>query len=253
MVRGAPASQVAVASGRQLGVAQVGLAGGNQCSEGQRRRSMPGAFVGRSSSVRAGSDSFLSATRSCRRKTRGNFLVSYTGRGEWIEHMPQTNANLIWKIADLMRGPYQPNQYGDVILPFTILRRLDCILEPTKDEVLTEYKKIASTKVDPGVLLKAKFKLPFYNTSRWTFASLIGDPEGIADNLLFAGSKNAQVATLTENMARLGHKTVDAALSYQHSQDGRDAIVAANLSANAVAELAAASDEIAPDALAVAQ
>jgi type I restriction enzyme M protein len=47
--------------------------------------------------------------------------------------MAQTNANLIWKIADLLRGPYQPNQYGDVILPFTILRRLDCILEPTKN------------------------------------------------------------------------------------------------------------------------
>lgn len=42
--------------------------------------------------------------------------------------MPKTNANLIWKIADLLRGPHQPNQYGDVILPFTILRRLDCIL-----------------------------------------------------------------------------------------------------------------------------
>ena len=69
--------------------------------------------------------------------------------------MAQANANLIWKIADLLRGPYQPNQYGDVILPFTILRRLDCILEPTKDEVLAEYKKIAATKVEPGVLLKA--------------------------------------------------------------------------------------------------
>ena len=46
--------------------------------------------------------------------------------------MAQTNADLIWKIADLLRGPYQPNQYGDVILPFTILRRLDCILELTK-------------------------------------------------------------------------------------------------------------------------
>jgi integrase len=56
----------------------------------------------------------------------------------------------------------------------------------------------------------------------------------------FAGSKNAQVATLTENMARLGHKTVDDALRYQRSQDGRDAIVAANLSANALAELTAA-------------
>ena len=98
--------------------------------------------------------------------------------------MPQTNANLIWKIADLLRGPYQPNQYGDVILPFTILRRLDCILEPTKDEVLAEYKNIQATKVDPAVMLKAKIKLPFYNTSRWTFAALVGDPDGVADNLI---------------------------------------------------------------------
>src|SRR5258708_40329444 len=54
--------------------------------------------------------------------------------------MAQTNANLIWTIADLLRGPYQPNQHGDVILLFPILRRLDCILEPNKDEVLARYK-----------------------------------------------------------------------------------------------------------------
>ncbi|CAH0311343.1 type I restriction-modification system subunit M [Rhodococcoides fascians] len=98
--------------------------------------------------------------------------------------MAKTNANLIWSIANLLRGPYQPNQYGDVILPFTILRRLDCILEPTKDQVLAEYKKVQGLKVDPGVVLKSKFKLPFYNTSRWTFASLASDPEGLADNLI---------------------------------------------------------------------
>ncbi|AII10387.1 hypothetical protein EP51_39465 (plasmid) [Rhodococcus opacus] len=45
----------------------------------------------------------------------------------------KTNATLIWNIANLLRGPYQPNQYGDVILPFTILRRLDAILAPTDD------------------------------------------------------------------------------------------------------------------------
>ena len=98
--------------------------------------------------------------------------------------MAQTNANLIWKIADLLRGPYQPNQYGDVILPCTILRRLDCLLEPTKDQVLAEYKKLQGLKVDPAVVLKSTFKLPFFNTSKWTFASLIGDPEGVADNLI---------------------------------------------------------------------
>lgn len=54
------------------------------------------------------------------------------------------------------------------------------------------------------------------------------------------------MATLTENMARLGHKTLNAALHYQHSQDGRDPIVAANLSANAVAELEAATGKFGP-------
>jgi hypothetical protein len=57
-------------------------------------------------------------------------------------------------------------------------------------------------------------------------------------------ARTLRVATLTENMARLGHKTVEAALRYQHSQDGRDAILAANLSANALAELAAAAEKI---------
>ncbi|AQA04254.1 hypothetical protein BVC93_19515 [Mycobacterium sp. MS1601] len=59
----------------------------------------------------------------------------------------------------------------------------------------------------------------------------------------FAGAKNAAVSSLAENMAPLGHKTVDTALRYQQSQDGRDAIVAGNLSANALAELAAQAEK----------
>ncbi len=98
--------------------------------------------------------------------------------------MAKTNATLIWNIAELLRGPYQPNQYGDVVLPFTILRRLDAILEPTKDQVIAEHKKAVSQKIDPAVMLKSKLKLPFFNTSRWTFASLVSDPEGVADNLI---------------------------------------------------------------------
>ena len=98
--------------------------------------------------------------------------------------MAKTNATLIWNIAELLRGPYQPNQYGDVILPFTILRRLDCILEPTKDQVIAAHKQAQSQKIDPAVVVKSKFKLPFFNTSRWTFAKLVSDPEGVADNLL---------------------------------------------------------------------
>jgi integrase len=69
----------------------------------------------------------------------------------------------------------------------------------------------------------------------------------------FAGSKNAQVATLTENMARLGHKTVGAALRYQHSESGRDTIIAKALSDRALDELAASVEDIDADALAVAQ
>ncbi|OZD37398.1 restriction endonuclease subunit M [Rhodococcus sp. 06-1477-1B] len=95
-----------------------------------------------------------------------------------------TNASLIWSIANLLRGPYQPNQYGDVILPFTILRRLDAILAPTKDEVIAEYTKTNGLGIDPFVLLKSKFKLPFFNTSVWDFGKLAADPTGLADNLM---------------------------------------------------------------------
>jgi type I restriction enzyme M protein len=98
--------------------------------------------------------------------------------------MAKTNATLIWNIANLLRGPYQPNQYGDVILPFTILRRLDAILAPTKDQVLAEHGKIQGLGVDPGIVLKSKFNLPFFNTSVWDFSKLAADPEGLTDNLV---------------------------------------------------------------------
>ncbi len=98
--------------------------------------------------------------------------------------MATTNASLIWNIANLLRGPYQPNQYGDVILPFTILRRLDAILAPTKGEVIAEYKKTQGLGIDPFVVLKSKFSLPFFNTSVWDFGKLAADASGLADNLL---------------------------------------------------------------------
>ncbi|WP_206510376.1 SAM-dependent DNA methyltransferase [Rhodococcus sp. BGS-1C] len=95
-----------------------------------------------------------------------------------------TNATLIWSIANLLRGPYQPNQYGDVILPFTILRRFDAILAPTKDDVIAEYKKTQGLGIDPFVVLTSKFALPFFNTSVWDFGKLAADPAGLADNLI---------------------------------------------------------------------
>ena len=57
-------------------------------------------------------------------------------------------ANFIWSVADLLRGDYSQSDYGKVILPFTLLRRLDCVLEPTKEAVLTEYDKRKGTGVE---------------------------------------------------------------------------------------------------------
>ena len=92
--------------------------------------------------------------------------------------------NFIWSVADLLRGPYRPNQYKDVMLPLTVLRRLDCVLEPTKDKVLERQKKLQGGKVkniDP--ILYRITKVPFYNSSRFTFEKLKGDPNGITANL----------------------------------------------------------------------
>jgi len=92
--------------------------------------------------------------------------------------------SFIWSVADLIRGPYRPNQYKDVMLPMTVLRRLDCVLEPTKEKVLAKYKELQSGRIknlDP-VLDKAAGQT-FHNTSRFTFDRLKGDPNHIADNL----------------------------------------------------------------------
>lgn len=90
--------------------------------------------------------------------------------------------NFVWGIADQLRGVYKPHQYGGVILPFTILRRLDCILEPTRDEVRTLAEKYAGGALD--VQVKRKTGLAFYNTSAFDFKTLLEDPEGLRANLM---------------------------------------------------------------------
>ena len=92
--------------------------------------------------------------------------------------------SFIWSVADLLRGPYRPNQYKDVMLPLTVLRRLDCVLEPTKDEVLAELKRRQGGKIkDLEPILCRVSGVRFYNTSRYTFEKLKGDPNHIAANL----------------------------------------------------------------------
>lgn len=90
--------------------------------------------------------------------------------------------NFVWGIADQLRGVYKPHQYGGVILPFTILRRLDCILEPTRDEVRVLAEKYAGGALD--VQVKRKTGLAFYNTSPFDFKLLLEDPEGLRANLM---------------------------------------------------------------------
>jgi type I restriction enzyme M protein len=90
--------------------------------------------------------------------------------------------NFVWSIADQLRGVYKPHQYGGVILPFTILRRLDCILEPTRETVRDLDKKYSGGALDVQVRQKTGFR--FYNTSEYDFAKLLADPEGLRSNLI---------------------------------------------------------------------
>lgn len=93
-------------------------------------------------------------------------------------------ANFIWSVADLLRGPYKPNQYKDVMLPMTVLRRLDCVLEPTKEAVLAKLKSMEGGKVqNVEPILNKIAGQSFYNTSKFTFEKLKGDPNNIAANL----------------------------------------------------------------------
>ncbi|MDQ0932365.1 HsdM family class I SAM-dependent methyltransferase [Streptomyces turgidiscabies] len=90
--------------------------------------------------------------------------------------------SFIWSIADQLRGPYRPNQYGTVVLPFTILRRLDCILEPdqaTVRELAAKFENPNRLKVE----VKKATGRTFYNTSNYSFANLLADADGLADNL----------------------------------------------------------------------
>ena len=90
----------------------------------------------------------------------------------------------IWSVADLLRGDYKQSEYGRVILPLTVLRRLDCVLEPTKEAVLKKLAELKKTKIlrhDELLVRVSKYK--FFNTSKYTFAKMKDDPAAIAANL----------------------------------------------------------------------
>ena len=98
--------------------------------------------------------------------------------------MPETNlSSFLWSVADLLRGDYKQSDYGKVILPFTVLRRIDCVLEGTKDAVLAENDKRCRAGLVPAAFLERITGLKFYNTSPLSLKKLMGDQDHIAENL----------------------------------------------------------------------
>jgi type I restriction enzyme M protein len=96
---------------------------------------------------------------------------------------PKNLANFIWQVADLLRGDYKRSDYGKVILPFTVLRRLECVLEPTREAVLKEHEKWSARKVDPTPFLTKQADRRFYNISKLTLRSVANAPDDARDNL----------------------------------------------------------------------
>jgi len=94
-----------------------------------------------------------------------------------------STASFIWSVADLLRGDYKQADYGKVILPFTLLRRLECVLEPTKQNVIQEHTARYDLGVPLDPFLTKKAEQSFYNTSQFNLASLLGDPNNLKDNL----------------------------------------------------------------------
>src|SRR6476469_7649765 len=95
----------------------------------------------------------------------------------------QALSSFIWSVADLLRGDYKQSEYGKVILPFTVLRRLDCVLEPTKAAVLVEKEKREKAKVNVESFWLKKSGQLFYNTSPLDMKKLMGDQDHIGENL----------------------------------------------------------------------
>lgn len=106
-------------------------------------------------------------------------------------HTHEALKSTIWEIANRLRGPYRPPQYRLVMLPMVVLRRLDCVLEPTKDKVLKQYEKLTAQNMPESAMERLLGRAadpqrnhPLYNTSPFTFERLLGDSENIAPNLV---------------------------------------------------------------------
>lgn len=99
-----------------------------------------------------------------------------------ITKIVSEKASLIWSIADKLVGVYKPHEYGDVILPLTVLKRFDSVLSDTKDKVLEMSKKYPETFAKRDFILKETAGQKFYNTSKYDFEKLLDDPDNIEEN-----------------------------------------------------------------------
>jgi type I restriction enzyme M protein len=95
----------------------------------------------------------------------------------------KNHAAFIWSVADLLRGDYKQSEYGRVILPLTVLRRLDCVLEPTKQKVIERYAQMQGKAENLDPILFRESGVELYNTSPYDFAKLLAAPDDLADNL----------------------------------------------------------------------
>lgn len=95
----------------------------------------------------------------------------------------RNHAAFIWSVADLLRGDYKQSEYGRVVLPLTVLRRLDCVLEPTKQKVLDQVAKYGDRTANIEPILIAASGEQFFNTSKHDFKTLLAAPDEMADNL----------------------------------------------------------------------
>ena len=102
------------------------------------------------------------------------------------ENSLNNHSDLVWKIAELLRGTYRPPQYRRVMIPMTVLRRLDCVLEATRAQVKAELAKPAYQSMNPLQIeetIKQRVKIPFHNRSDFTFKKLLDDPDKLETNL----------------------------------------------------------------------
>ena len=95
----------------------------------------------------------------------------------------QNLSSLIWGTADdILRGMFKPSEYGRIILPFVVLRRLDCVLEPQKDKAYELYEKYKKDLNDPTAVIQGQLKLPFFNYSKYDLLGLKSDPNNVYKN-----------------------------------------------------------------------